>query len=143
MNDQNLRPFNTRSQRERTEIARKGAIAANKKRAELKTMRSAALAFLNGEIPMEELNGETGAVAITLALGRRLITTGDPAAYNALMTIAGEKPKDTLELESSTITGVNVKFVNKSHSNKNQEKDPKIVGDFTPASNTDEANSGS
>lgn len=138
MNDQNLRPLNTRSQRERKEIARKGAIAANKKRAELKTMRSAALAFLSGEIPMKELDGETGAVAITLAIGRRLLTTGDPAAYNALMTIAGEKPKDTLELESNTITGLKVKFVNKSQPNRNQEKDPKIVGDYTPASNVDE-----
>ncbi len=138
MNDQNLRPLNTRSQRERKEIARMGAKAANKKRAELKTMRSAALAFLNGDIPMKELDGETGAVAITLAIGRRLIMTGDPAAYNALMTIAGEKPKESIELESNTLKGLKVKFVNKSRPSNKEEGDPKIVGEYTPATNTED-----
>jgi len=104
VNEKNLRPLNTRTQRERKEIARKGAIAANKKRHELKTMRNAALAFLNGDIELEELNGDTGAVAVTLALGKRLLETGDPAAYNALMTIAGEKPKESLEVTTNDET---------------------------------------
>jgi len=138
VNDQNLIPFNKRTPRERRELARKGAEAANKKMRELKTMRSAALAFLSGEIPLEELHGETGAVAITLALGKRLLQTGDPTAYNALMTIAGEKPKESIELESNTLKGLKVKFVNKSRPSNKQEGDPKIVGEYTPATNTED-----
>ena len=39
MNDENLIPFNELSQRERTEIARKGAIASNKVQKQKKLMR--------------------------------------------------------------------------------------------------------
>ena len=39
MNEENLIPFNDMTQRERSEIARKGAIASNKKQKEKKMMR--------------------------------------------------------------------------------------------------------
>lgn len=50
MNDENLRPFNKLSPRERTEISRKGAIASNKKQKERKMMREVVQTLLDTDM---------------------------------------------------------------------------------------------
>lgn len=99
MNDENLIPLNKRSQRERQEIARKGAIALNKKKAEQKTYREMAKAMLSATITDENMLKElkaygisdTDVKAYTLLGMIKASGNGSYNAFDRLMELAGEK----------------------------------------------------
>lgn len=47
--------------------------------------------------------------------------------------------KDNIDVGSTEVSAIKIKFVNKSLSNTKKETDPKIVGEYTPPSNSDES----
>lgn len=87
-NEQNLIPLNKRSQRERKEIARKGAEATNKLKAQRKTLREELLILL-AEGNMQE--------KISLALLQEA-KKGNTKAYEIVRDTIGEKPKENINL---------------------------------------------
>lgn len=100
-NIDNLIPFNQMSQSERSEIARKGAIASNKAQKEKKTMRKELELLLEAEAK----NGKTYQENITLALMGKAIK-GDTKAYEIIRDTAGQNPdkiKDEVEEEKREI----------------------------------------
>ena len=103
MNDENLIPLNKRPQRERKEIARKGAIATNKKKAEQKTYREMAKAMLSATITDENILNElkayglseTDVKAYTLLGMIKASGNGSHNAFDRLMELIGEKEQGT------------------------------------------------
>ena len=99
MNNENLISLNKRTQRERKEIARKGAIATNKKKAEQKTYRELAKAMLSANITdqkiLDELKAygieETDIKAYTLLGMIKASAQGSHNAFDRLLELAGEK----------------------------------------------------
>lgn len=99
MNNENLIPLNKRTQRERKEIARKGAIATNKKKAEQKTYRDMAKAMLSATITDENILNElqayglseTDVKAYTLLGMIKASGNGSHHAFDRLMELIGEK----------------------------------------------------
>ena len=87
-NEQNLIPLSKRTQRERKEIARKGAEATNKKRAERKTLREELLLLLS--------EGDTQN-KMSLALLKEA-QKGNIKAYEVVRDTIGEKPKDNISI---------------------------------------------
>ena len=107
MNDENLIPLNKRSQRERKEIARKGAIASNKKQAEQKTYREMAKAMLSATITDENMLNELKAYGLTKTdiktytlLGMiKASANGSHNAFDRLMELTGEASQTTTSEE--------------------------------------------
>ena len=105
MNDENLIPLNKRPQRERKEIARKGAIATNKKKAEQKTYREMAKAMLSATITDENILNElkayglseTDVKAYTLLGMIKASGNGSHNAFDRLMELIGEKEQNQNE----------------------------------------------
>lgn len=95
-NEQNLIPLNKRSQRERKEIARKGAIASNKKQAENRTFKKELITLLNNN------NGENMTNISVVLIAKAL--DGDVKAFQAIRDTIGEKPEDKLDLSGSIST---------------------------------------
>lgn len=105
-NEQNLKPLNTRTQRERKEIARKGAAMSNKVQANKKALREAANILLTMSVNKEtevELrqykltnNNYTYAMALVGAQFKKALK-GDTKAFIAIRDIIGENPKDIAE----------------------------------------------
>lgn len=99
MNNENLIPLNKRTQRERKEIARKGAIATNKKKAEQKTYRDLAKTMLSATITDENILNElkayglseTDVKAYTLLGMIKASGNGSHHAFDRLMELTGEK----------------------------------------------------
>ena len=90
----NLQPLNTKSKEERKEIAKKGAEATNRIRAERKTL--AELMKIALTLPNEE-TGEINDIAITNAMINKAIK-GDVSAYQTIRDTIGEKPTDKQEI---------------------------------------------
>ena len=90
----NLQPLNTKSKEERKEIAKKGAEATNKIRAERKTL--AELMKIELQLPDEE-TGEINNIAITKAMVNKA-KKGDVSAYQTIRDTIGEKPTDKQEV---------------------------------------------
>ena len=134
MNIENLK---TPSAEEARERGRKGGIASGKARAEKKRLKEAVESILSMKYDSETGKKLTGYEMVALALFNKA-KTGDVPAFNSIRDLTGEKPKETLEFESQEITGIKVKFVDKSNRSNRKEKDPKIVGDYTPPTNTEE-----
>ncbi len=86
-NEKNLIPLNRRTQRERKEIATKGAKATNKKKAERKTLREELLLLL--------AKGNTQN-RLSLALIEKALT-GDTKAYEVIRDTIGEKPVEQVQ----------------------------------------------
>lgn len=86
-NEQNLIPLNKRTQRERKEIAKKGAEATNKKKAERKTLREELLLLLQ-ENKMQENIG--------LALLEKA-KSGDTKAFEVIRDTIGERPVEQVQ----------------------------------------------
>ena len=117
-NEENLIPLNKRTQRERKEVARKGARAANKKIKEQKTYAEMAKAMLSAKIVDENLLAELKAFGIEDAdvkaytlLG--MIKASGNGSYNAfdrLMELIGEKEqnenKDVIAKLDSVLHGI-------------------------------------
>lgn len=105
MNNENLIPLNKRPQRERKEIARKGAIATNKKKAEQKTYRDMAKAMLSATITDENILNElkayglseTDVKAYTLLGMIKASGNGSHNAFDRLMELIGEKEQNQNE----------------------------------------------
>ena len=105
MNNKNLIPLNKRTQRERKEIARKGAIATNKKKAEQKTYRDMAKAMLSATITDENILNElksyglseTDVKAYTLLGMIKASGNGSHNAFDRLMELIGEKEQNQNE----------------------------------------------
>ena len=103
MNNENLIPLNKRPQRERKEIARKGAIATNKKKAEQKTYRDMAKAMLSATITDENILNElkayglseTDVKAYTLLGMIKASGNGSHNAFDRLMMLVGEETQAT------------------------------------------------
>lgn len=87
-NEQNLIPLNKRSQRERKEIASKGAKATNKLKAERKTLREELLLLLEQNKMQEK---------ISLALLEQA-SKGNTKAYEIIRDTIGEKPKENINV---------------------------------------------
>lgn len=108
-NSQNLRPLNTRTQRERKEIAKKGAAASNKAQAEKRALRSAANLLLSmpadknikSRYPDFKLSSKdyTLAAAMVIAQVEKALQ-GNTRAFNAIRDIIGENPTNCIDVES-------------------------------------------
>lgn len=87
-NEENLVNLKDRSQRERKEIARKGAIASNKKQAARKTLKEELLLLLSQGNTQEK---------ISLSLIQEALT-GNTKAFEVIRDTIGEKPKEDVNL---------------------------------------------
>ena len=94
-NEQNLIPLNQRSQRERKEIAAKGAEATNKAKRERKDMRYFAKVVLDELVKDKKSGAElpTRYAALKSVL-KMVLKVGDHNALKSLAQLAGELPKD-------------------------------------------------
>lgn len=121
------------SGREARELGSKGG----KQRAEnirrRKTIKEELIALLE----IEQQNGKTIQENWITALAKNLLK-GDVKTSIFVRDTIGEKPKELLELETNDISGIKIKFVDKSNTKQGKEQDPKIVGDYTPPSNIEE-----
>lgn len=121
---------------EAREIGRKGGKASVVARNKKKSLREALEALLSSNYKRD---GQTLSGYDELALGiYAKAKMGDVAAFNSIRDLIGEKPKETLALESDVVQAIKIKFVDKSNKNTKKEVDPKIVGDYTPPTNTEE-----
>lgn len=134
MNSENLKTPSTEEARAR---GKKGGIASGKARAEKKRLKEAVESILSMKYDSETGKKLTGYEMVALALFNKA-KTGDVPSFNSIRDLCGERPKETFELESQEITGIKIKFVDKSNRSNRKEKDPKIVGDYTPPTNTEE-----
>lgn len=112
MNDENLIPMSKRSPRERKEIARKGAIASNKKQKEIRDMRQMCQMILS--MPLKQgslteaktlagMDGKnmTTNQAIILQMAKKALN-GDTKAAEFIRDTAGEKPSSQVEVSAPT-----------------------------------------
>ncbi|WP_072500354.1 hypothetical protein [Olsenella phocaeensis] len=107
-NEQNLRPTNTLTPRERRELSRKGAEATNRKRRERRDMRETFRAML--DMPMrpggtttastlEGMGGKNMTVGQAIALSvLRKALDGDVRAAEFIRDTSGQRPSDRVEL---------------------------------------------
>ena len=106
-NEQNLIPLSKRSQRERKEIARKGAKATNELKKKRKTLREELLALL-----------ETGDYQEKISLAMiQEAKAGNTKAFEVIRDTIGEKPKDKLEVEQDKPFEVNINIKKKRRVN--------------------------
>lgn len=118
-NEKNLRPLNTRSQRERKEISKMGAKASNQVQANKKALREAAKILI--AMPADKETTAklktyrlascdcTYAMALVAAQFKNALQ-GDTRAFTAIRDIIGEKPKDNdlEELEQDSKVVINI-----------------------------------
>lgn len=119
----------------------KGGNASAKSRREKRHLQDALQKLLKGQYEIgkddnKKTLGGYDAVAQSMILEA---IGGNVKAATFIRDTIGEKPVDVLDLENkdNAVTGIKISFVNKSNPNKGKEKDPKIVGDYTPPSNTE------
>ncbi len=143
-NLENLVQNRDQTPEERHRNAQQAGIASGKKRRERKLLRDSLQELLSGQYNLKDDKGETvGEKMIGYdAIARSLIMealNGDVKAFVAIRDTIGEKPKESIGLESESLSGISIKFVDKSNRQENLvEKDPKIVGDYTPATNVND-----
>lgn len=99
-NESNLKPLNERTQRERKEIAKKGAAVANAKKKEKKLLKE----LLEEALETETKTG-TLAVDITNALVKKA-KKGNVKAYEVIRDTLGQKPKEKISVENPQATKV-------------------------------------
>lgn len=93
-NEQNLIPLNERTQRERKEIAAKGADATNKVRREKKDMAYFAKVMLD-EIIHDKKGVEIPTrYAMLKSVLKKVLKDGDVNAFKTITAQAGEQPKE-------------------------------------------------
>lgn len=123
---------------ERKEKAHKAGIASGKSRRYKKHLQDSLRKLLVGDYTIK--NGDIistlqGYDAVATSMILQAIS-GNVKAATFIRDTIGEKPTDTLELGNNSPTGIKITFVDKSNTKK-KENDPKIVGDYTPPSNTE------
>lgn len=131
MNSENLKPNSERTPEERRNLARKAGLKSGEVRRARKTFKE----LFEIALSVKDDNGLTEQEKIVLRAIEVAKATGN---YKDIEATMGEKPKDTVAFESEQITGIKIKFVDKSNRSNREEKDPKIVGDYTPPTNTEE-----
>ena len=97
-NEKNLIPQSMRSQRERKEIARMGAIASNAKQKARRTLREELLALLE--------NGDTQE-RLSLAQIQKALN-GDTKAFEVIRDTIGEKPTDKVETSGDQTISIKI-----------------------------------
>lgn len=136
-NSENLVPNSERTPSQRKEIATKGGIASGKARRDKRLIQEALQRALKGTYEVGEDSKKMGGYdALAVAIVAQALN-GNVQAFKEIRDTIGEKPIDMVSLESEQLTGINIKFVDKSKSKTKQEQDPKIIGDYTPPTNTD------
>lgn len=136
MNSGNLKLNSERTPEERKKLATKAGKASGKARQKKKMIQEALMRALKGKYIVDN-NQLDGYDAIAVKMVYEALN-GNVQAFKEIRDTIGERPKETLELESEQITGIKIKFVDKSNRSNRKEKDPKIVGDYTPPTNTEE-----
>ena len=106
-NEKNLKPLNERTERERKEIARKGAEATNKKRREKKLFKELFDSYLNKQMANEDLKKQMKKFGFTdeQCINKNAIVfaqfgqalKGNTQAFIAIRDTIGEKPKEQIE----------------------------------------------
>ena len=104
-NEQNLVSLKKRSQRERNEIAKKGAAASNAKQKARKTLREELIALLS------EGNTQN---RMSLALIEKAMN-GDTKAFEVIRDSIGEKQTEKVETSGEQNVNVNIKVINDGH----------------------------
>ena len=104
-----------------------------KKRAENIKKRKCLKEELLALLSIEQQNGKTIQENWAIALAKNLLR-GDVRTSVFVRDTIGEKPTELVELDGKGLTGIKVKFVDKSKRSKT-ETDPKITGDYTPPHN--------
>ncbi len=132
----NINNLRTPSPDEARNNGRKGGVRSGEARQKRKLIQEALRKALSGKY---EIDNKTlgGYDALALKMIKEALN-GNVQAFKEIRDTIGEKPKETLELENDNLTGIKIKFVDKSKRNVQKEKDPKIVGDYTPPSNIEE-----
>lgn len=131
MNESNLKSNSERTPEERKKLASKAGKASGEARRARKTFKE----LFEIALSVKDDNGLTEQEKIVLRAIEVAKATGN---YKDIEATIGEKPKDAIALESEQITGIKIKFVDKSNRSNREDKDPKIVGDYTPPTNTEE-----
>ena len=121
---------------ERQKNAKKAGIVSGEKRREKRQLQNSLQRLLSGRYDLKDDKGENtgermvGYDAIAKSMIREALD-GNVKAFVAIRDTIGEKPKESI--------GISIKFVNKSNREKRKpEEDPKIIGDYTPATNIDD-----
>lgn len=89
MNESNLKPFNTLTEEEQRELARKGGIASGEARRRKKTLKEELIALL-------ETNDNNEKISVAI-LNKAL--NGDIQAFTTIRDTIGEKPVDKVEAD--------------------------------------------
>lgn len=105
-NEKNLKPISSRTPRERSEMGRKGAEVANRKKAARKTLKEELLLLLS--------QGDTQN-RMSLALIEKAMT-GDTKAFEVIRDSIGEKPTDKIEQSGEVNSTVTVKIAGDAQS---------------------------
>lgn len=132
MNDDNLKPFNVRPPRERTEISRKGAAASNKKQKATKDISQIIQRVLYAPIshpkikkmvdameifPDDEEKNNLAALIITIYANG--LKKGDRGVLRDLIELAGLKPADKIEITGKNEVNLEIKeYLLKRRENK-------------------------
>ncbi len=132
-NEQNLVSFGKRTTSEQREIAKKGGKNSGKKRREKKKLGDTLKALLALDYEIDE-RVVRGSQAIGIALIKQALS-GNVKAYEVIRDTIGEKPVSGVSLENAGgVNGIKISFVDKSM--PGEEKDPKIIGEYTPPTET-------
>ena len=101
--EDNLIPFNKMSQRERSEIARKGAIASNKVQKEKKTFKMALKELLEEEVMKDgKPTGKTYQDLVNIGLVKGAMK-GNAINYKTILETIGELEAEKTEVSVPTI----------------------------------------
>lgn len=135
MNSENLIPNSARTPKERQELAKKAGKKSGESRRDKKHIQEALKKALNGEYEIDEKK-LTGYDALAISILKEALQ-GNVQAFKEIRDSIGEKPTENVNLDNESISSIKIKFVDKSTRHGNHEDDPKIVGDYTPPTNTE------
>ena len=97
-NTENLKPFNTLTEKEQREIAKNGGKASVKARRRKKQLKE----LLELALSQPHESGEDNYYAITAALIQEALS-GNTKAFEVIRDTIGQKPTDALELKTADI----------------------------------------
>ena len=98
MNEENLIPFNERTEEEQRAIARQGGIASGKARRERKTLKEELLLLLEKGDTQEK---------ISLAMIKEALD-GNTKAFEVIRDTIGEKPEDKVKADINRDITINI-----------------------------------
>ena len=134
-NPNNLVQNKNQTPEERQKNAQKAGIVSGEKRREKRQLQNSLQRLLSGKYELKDDKGENigermvGYDAIAKSMIREALD-GNVKAFVAIRDTIGEKPKESIGFESESLSGISIKFVNKSDREKRKpEEDPKIIGD--------------